>query len=293
MEVIGVLIHEVCKQCGLTKKAVEYYIEQGLVAPATLENGYRRFSQSDAERLQRIAVLRALGLAVADIAIVLEDPGTDALARVSQETDMEILELREKQRLIEKLAQDNDWDSAAAQLKTLEQKQTITRRLLGLFPGYYGKYVSLHFARFLGEPIQTPRQEAAFETIIDYLDGAILVIPEDLKDFLDEAARNISKINMDNLYKNFAEAIRDPKQYMADRKEILEMYMAYKKSDEYKESSDYRLKEVLTQFQVQSGYNDVFIPAMKELSESYKKYHDGLMKANALFIEAYGDALEG
>ncbi len=43
------LINEVCKKCRLTKKAVEYYIEQGLISPDIMENGYRDFSQDDVE----------------------------------------------------------------------------------------------------------------------------------------------------------------------------------------------------------------------------------------------------
>lgn len=34
------LINEVCKECNLTKKAVEYYTEQGLIQPRITENGY-------------------------------------------------------------------------------------------------------------------------------------------------------------------------------------------------------------------------------------------------------------
>lgn len=30
------LINEVCKECNLTKKAVEYYAEQGLIQPMML-----------------------------------------------------------------------------------------------------------------------------------------------------------------------------------------------------------------------------------------------------------------
>ena len=41
------LIHEVCKECSLTKKAIEYYIEQELVSPTVLENGYRSFTEED------------------------------------------------------------------------------------------------------------------------------------------------------------------------------------------------------------------------------------------------------
>ena len=38
------LINEVAKLSNLTKKAVEYYTEQGLICPNILENGYRDFS---------------------------------------------------------------------------------------------------------------------------------------------------------------------------------------------------------------------------------------------------------
>ena len=58
------LINEVCKECNLTKKAVEYYTEQGLIQPRITENGYRQFSETDALKLKRIAVLRGLGFSV-------------------------------------------------------------------------------------------------------------------------------------------------------------------------------------------------------------------------------------
>ena len=58
------LINEVCKRCGLTKKAIEYHEEQGLTRPQIMENGYRVFSEDDAIRLNKIAVLRGLGISV-------------------------------------------------------------------------------------------------------------------------------------------------------------------------------------------------------------------------------------
>ena len=61
------LINEVCKECNLTKKAVEYYTEQGLIQPRIKENGYRQFSETDALKLKRIAVLRGLGFSVPEI----------------------------------------------------------------------------------------------------------------------------------------------------------------------------------------------------------------------------------
>ncbi len=285
------LIHEVCKECRLTKKAIEYYTEQGLVSPAVLENGYRSFSGSDVERLKKIAVLRGLGLAVSDIHRVIENQGGGMLHRASLEKDMEIAELREKQALLETLAQDGDWEKASAQLATIEQKQSIMRRLLELFPGYYGKYICMHFAPYLNEPITTAEQQEAFDTIILYLDGVSLVIPDDLQEFLDEAAMNFSGIDIAAMSKNLSEAVKNPEQYLADRKETLELYLAYKASDEYRQSPDYRLKEILTRFQSESGYNEIFIPAMKRLSGDYKQYHDDLIRANEIFAAEYDGRL--
>jgi DNA-binding transcriptional MerR regulator len=87
----------------LTKKAVVYYIEQGLACPAIMENGYRDFSENDVERLRKISILRGLGLAVSDIQMVLENQSGGALNKVSHTKDMELSELREKQSLIENL----------------------------------------------------------------------------------------------------------------------------------------------------------------------------------------------
>ncbi len=182
-EVIGVLIHEVCKECRLTKKAVLYYAEQGLVSPSVLENGYRCFSESDALRLKKIAVLRGLGLSVPDIQRTLNGQDGGVLSKVSHEKDLKISELREKQALLERLAQDGDWEDVRVRLASIEKKQSILRRLLDLFPGYYGKYISVHFASYLNEPVTTAEQQEAFEAIISYLDEVTLVIPDDLKDF--------------------------------------------------------------------------------------------------------------
>ena len=35
IEVRRMMIHEVMKETGLTRKAIEYYIDQGLIAPQT------------------------------------------------------------------------------------------------------------------------------------------------------------------------------------------------------------------------------------------------------------------
>lgn len=44
-------ITELCKKCGVTKKAVEYYCKKGLLQPQIMENGYRVFTDADKKHL--------------------------------------------------------------------------------------------------------------------------------------------------------------------------------------------------------------------------------------------------
>ncbi|WP_242631582.1 MerR family transcriptional regulator [Sedimentibacter sp. zth1] len=54
IEVINMLINEVSKLTNLTKKAIEYYILQGLITPSILANGYRDYSDQDVEILNKV-----------------------------------------------------------------------------------------------------------------------------------------------------------------------------------------------------------------------------------------------
>ena len=46
-------------------------------------------------------------------------------------------------------------------------------------------------------------------------------------------------------------------------------------------------KNLLKQFQKESGYNDVFIPAMQRLSPAYREYHKSLQAANEVFLRHF------
>lgn len=281
------LINEVCKECRLTKKAIEYYEEQQLVCPQVLENGYRDFSASEIEQLKKIAILRKLGLSVSDIQMVLNDKNKSALYNVLTKKALEIETMQSKQELAQRLAQNQDWEYTRLQLEILEQKQTISERLLNVFPGHYGKYVSLHFALYLNEPIVNEEQQEAFETIISFMDSVDLKIPVDLQEYLDEIVPNFDASIVADISNNMDKAVRNPEQYIADNQEMLEQYMAFKQSDEYKKSSAYKLYEFVATFHRESGYNEIFIPAMKRLSQSYREYHEAMEKANEVFIEKY------
>ena len=287
------LINEVCKKCSLTKKAVEYYIEQGLICPSAQENGYRCFTEEDAERLKKISVLRNLGLSVAEIRNVLLDESGAVMQEIAGRKKLEITALEERQKLIQELVNNQDWEYVHDKLQQLEKKQSIIERLQNVFPGYYGRYACVHFAPYLNEPVVTDEQQEAFNTIIEFLDNANFDIPEDLQRYLDEVNEAIARCEdgMDGfagkMSSGIQDAVQDPAKFLENNREVIENYMAYIESDEYKASPAYRLKESFRQFGKMSGYNDIFIPAMCRLSKSYQEYQEKLKKADEKLLQDY------
>lgn len=279
------LINEVCKKCKLTKKAIEYYIEQKLVQPKILDNGYRDFSVNNVEKLKKIATLRRLGLSVQSITEVLEKENPAVLHKIAEEKKIAIEAEKMRQDLVLQLAEKQDWDYINSQLEAIEKKQTILQRILNAFPGYYGRYLSLHFAVYLDEPVISDEQQEAFETVIDFLDNINFKLPASLQQYLNEITRNFDEAFVENMFISMNKAIHTPEKYIEDNREILEQYLKFKESDEYKNSKGYQLQEFLKKLNRENGYDTIFIPAMKKLSISYREYHNRLEKANELFSE--------
>lgn len=279
------LINEVCKQSGLTKKAVAYYVEQGLIYPASAENGYRIFSEDDAARLSKVAMLRELGLSVTEIKTVLAEDCFSRMQDIYEKKALELAEMQTKQQLLRELMETKDWAYIREQLTQLERKQLILTRLLERFPGYYGKFICLHFAPYLNEPITTQEQQDAFETILAFLDRVNITIPEDLQDYLEEATNAMDTATMEKINDNMTAALQNPAQYLEEHKDMLQQYEAVKASAAYKSTPAYKLQALLAQLNHENGYNDIFIPAMRRLSSSYRTYSEKLANANALFQE--------
>ena len=61
------LLNEIAEVVGMTKRAVKYYEEMGLLDVKKDSNGYRNYTKNDIEALRRISVYRKLGIGVKDI----------------------------------------------------------------------------------------------------------------------------------------------------------------------------------------------------------------------------------
>lgn len=160
--------------------------------------------------------------------------------------------------------------------------------MLEAFPGYYGRFICLHFARFLNEPIKTEKQQAAYERILSFLDNLPpLDLPEDLLEYLSESTRQIGTQQINTMIQSTQKSIENPDEFLSENKEFLEQYLAYKQSEEYQNSPAYKMMALLKTFNSTSGYYDVFLPALKELSSSYAQYYRQLEIANETILSRY------
>lgn len=282
------LINEVCKQTHLTKKAVEYYIQQGLIAPAVLENGYRDFSSQDVETLGRIWVLRKLGIGVEEMKAVLAQQDADLLQSLAVRKELDIRREQQKEKLLNGLSQGESYEKIRIRLTALCENETIAERLLEAFPGYYGRYICLHFSRFLNEPIVTENQRKAYGRVLDFLDRVpAMEMSKEVEEYFEESTKHISREQIDTMLDQMQESVENPKAFLSENEEILKEYLAYKQSEEYKKSPAYQLEIWLQKFNSTSGYDEVFLPALKELSPSYAAYCKKLEEANEILLKEY------
>ena len=262
-------------------------MDQQLVQPQILDNGYRDFSQQYAEVLKKVATLRRLGLSVQSIRTILSDKTQTALLQAVQQKSTFLDAEQEHLSLLRRLADTQDWDAIRQQLDITEKKQAVLLRLTNAFPGCYGNYLRLHFARYLDLPIESTEQQDAFDVIVHYLDNVDFTLSPDLQDVLEQAAQALDQQAEARIADHMMRIISDPEAYLAEHKDELEAYLIYKSSEEYRASPACQLQAQLCQLHQQKGYYDIFLPAMKRLSPSYSAYCQGLEAAKQVFLQHY------
>lgn len=280
-------IHEAAERSGTTKKAIEYYCMKGLLSPRVSENGYKDFSEEDVACLKKISLLRNLGVSVEDIRELLSGKDDTALRRTIEKQETILRRRKEQNEMLKELEASQDWDAVYLKAAAAESRQSVTDRLTAAFPGFWGKYLALHFGQFLQEPVRTGDQEKALREVCDYLDSVQLEVPEELKDCLDEMDTDIGRQAADQADAALSEAAEDPEGWLKNNKEIIDQYLEFQKTAEYRNSPGAKLKELIREFNEEQGYNSVFIPAMRRLSPAYDEYLVKLEKADRIFMQQF------
>lgn len=284
------LINEAARKCGITKKAVQYYVEQGLVDPKVLENGYRDFSEEDTKVLKRVVLYRKLGLSIREIRRVLED--RREISGIFYQRELELEQEKTKQEWLKRLAAGEAIEDLEPEIDPLSSNTIIIQKLGELFPGYYGKIIRLHFSRYLTGKVETEEQKKAFHQIIEFFDRVPEIrLPDDLREYLDacmeegsgeEETERLRRVLQEQEY-----ALQNLDEFVRNHKKVLDDYQKYRQTEEYQNSPACRLMETMKQICAANGYDDTFIPAMRKLSPLYNEHYEQLLKANEQFTKSY------
>ncbi len=273
-------INEVTQQVDLSKRAIKYYEEQGLLTVKKDSNGYRNYTEKNLTTLKEIAVYRKLGINISDIKQLLKSKDTQLLETIYEQKASDLHLQQEQLEALRSYIQDHNVDRIYESV----DYQTIAQALQDMIPGFYGYYFMNHFMPYLQIPITTKEQQIAYENIIQFWDNTTIRIPLFMKLMNFIFYRFTPKASMEQMVSRMESQIQ---QYLnPSEKEYKKLKEQTLRNVKLKNSLFYKYhpifisqRKFMKQLQKQ-GYNDIFIPNMIALSPKYKEYHDALMHIN-------------
>ena len=110
-------IQQLSRLSGVTTRALRWYDKLGLLKPSgRTEGGYRRYGPAEVDRLQDILYYRALGVELARVKAILDDPSYDRLAVLRDHLSA----LEEERERIQRLI-----DSVRETIRTQERNEIM------------------------------------------------------------------------------------------------------------------------------------------------------------------------
>ena len=191
------IISEVMRETGLTKKAIYYYEEVGLIKPKKEEVGnYRVYSAEDFKSLITIQALRKLDFSIKDIQEVLttKKDFTRTIKKKVGFLSCEIERMNKSKEVLEdfiKQGKGSNIDDLSLLIQKLDEE---TKSIVGymqneldrILPGNLGKMFAIHYGQFLDESLDTPQKEQAWHDLIKVLDSQDEIqYPDNIKKMID------------------------------------------------------------------------------------------------------------
>lgn len=273
------LRNEVQDKTNLSRKAIEYYEERGLIHPIKLENGYRDYSDGDVEVLKKISLLRNLGLSISEIALYL-DSKEEALASILRRKEHELDICEKRKNVLNLIVKGESIDLINEELAIIDAQETIYDKLIRIFPGYFGQLIFSSYKIFLNESLDKD-EEAAFNEYIKFLDSLPnFDLSKQEKDYIETISSSFDMKTLDDVNKGKLLAVENAETWLEDNKDYIEVYKEYKNTDEYKNSLIKLIQDKLKKFMQENNYYEKAIPLIRKFSKSYDAYYEKLLKAN-------------
>lgn len=276
------LRNEIQKMTGLTRKAIEYYEERGLICPKKSENGYRDYSERDIQILNKISLYRKVGLSITEIENVLS---YNTLSSVLRKKQLE-LELHEKRKnILELLIKGENDNVIQERLALLENEETICERLERAFPEYFGMMIFSAYQPFLSEPLKES-ETSAYNEYINYLDSLpTFELSEEERDYIEKNTAGLGINELKDVNNAKIKAVEDIKQWWTENKDTVTKYEEFKNSDEYASSLMKKIYDKLKKYMEDNNYYETAIPLIRQFSKTYDDYYKKLLEANDEYMK--------
>ena len=274
---------EIQKETGLTRKAIEYYEDKGLIHPQKSENGYRAYSSKDLEILKQVSIFRKLGMSISDIYQCISSGG-HTLSSVLREKQHQ-LDLDEKRKeILEIIVKGESDELINEKVSLLEVEETIYEKLEIAFPGYFGQMLFAAYQPFLNKPLENDDKNS-FYKYIAYLDRLpAFELTEEEKKYIEKISSLFDMKTLKDINQAKLDAIEDPEKWIKDNEDAISNYESYKNSEEYQNSMMKQIQDKLKNFMNENQYYEIAIPLIRKFSKSYDDYYKKLIKANEEYL---------
>lgn len=275
---------EVQNKTGLTRKAIEYYEDRGLIKPIRSLNGYRDYSEEDVQVLAKVSQLKRVGLTISEIKDYLCS-GEDVLVSILRKKEHQLEFEDRRKSILEMIVKGDENGSINRELDSIEKEEDIYDKLRRVFPGYFGQMLFMLYQPFLKGSLREEGREAYEEYVLflDNLPQFRLSIEE--KEYIEQISVSIDPESMREVNRHKMLAIEDPEKWWKENEENVKKYEELKSSKEYLETPMEDIKNKFYEFMKDNHYYEVAIPLIRKFSRSYDEYYARLLEVSDKYRE--------
>lgn len=268
------LVNEILKEVGMTRRAIKYYEEKGLLSIKKDTNGYRNYTDEDVKVLKKISVYRKLEISIEDIKNLLNTNDRGILISIYNQ------KLQEKQLQESELEALKDFIDNGNPDKANEvlDYTTIESAIESMFPDEaWAEYLNSHFKPFLNVRIKTPEQKQALENILEYCENTTLKTPFMMKLGIKLTSGILTETRTADEMIAYYRDMSD-EEYEKLKADVLKG--AKLKSGIMKYHPAFIAQRKMMKEYQDKGYNDIFMPNLMVLSPKYGEYKRALDTVN-------------
>ena len=268
------LVNEILKEVGMTRRAIKYYEEKGLLSIKKDTNGYRNYTDEDVKVLKKISVYRKLEISIEDIKNLLNTNDRGILISIYNQ------KLQEKQLQESELEALKDFIDNGNPDKANEvlDYTTIESAIESMFPDEaWAEYLNSHFKPFLNVRIKTPEQKQALENLLEYCENTTLKTPFMMKLGIKLTSGILTETRTADEMIAYYRDMSD-EEYEKLKADVLKG--AKLKSGIMKYHPAFIAQRKMMKEYQDKGYNDIFMPNLMVLSPKYGEYKRALDTVN-------------